>query len=184
MRDSLEKLSFEEVRVNVIRAAVGNVGENDVLLASASNAIVFGFNVKMDPPARRAATDAGVEVRTYRIIYELIDAVEAAMKGLLAPIYREAKLGHAEVRATFKLPNNQVVAGCYVQDGVIRRGADVRIFRAKEQIFEGDIDSLRHIRENVREMAAGYECGILVNGFNDFKEGDILECFEMEQVAR
>jgi len=184
VRDSLEKLSTSEVRVNILRAAVGNIGENDILLASASNAIVFGFNVKADPAARRMASDEGIELRTYRIIYELIDAVTAAMKGLLAPVYREVLLGHAEVRQTFKLPNNSIVAGCYVQDGVMRRGADVRVLRGREKLFEGDIDSLRHVRENVREMAAGFECGIIVNGFNDFQVGDVLEAFEMEHVAR
>ena len=184
VRDALMKLSTDEVRVKILRNAVGNIGENDILLASASNALVFGFNVKADPAARRAAQDEGIEVRTYRIIYEIIDAVETAMKGLLAPVYQEHKLGRAEVRATFKLPNNSVVAGSYVQDGVIRRGADVRIIRSKDTIYEGEISSLRHIKENVREMAAGYECGILVDGFNDFKEGDILECFEMQQIAR
>jgi translation initiation factor IF-2 len=184
VRESLEKLSTDEVRVKILRAAVGSVGENDILLASASNAIVFGFNVKVDPAARRVATDEGIEVRTYRIIYELIEAVEAAMRGLLAPVYQENKLGRAEVRATFKLPNNNVVAGCYVQDGLIRRGADLRVLRGKEMVYEGSVDSLRHIKENVREMAAGYECGVIVDGFNDFKEGDILECYEMQQIAR
>ncbi|HEU4751879.1 MAG TPA: translation initiation factor IF-2, partial [Armatimonadota bacterium] len=184
VKDSLEKLSTEEVRVNILRSAVGNVGENDILLASASNAVVFGFNVKVDPAAKRAATDEGIEVRTYRIIYELLEAVEAAMRGLLAPIYQEQKLGHAEVRATFKLPNNTVVAGCYVTDGLIRRGADLRVLRGREVVAEGNVDSLRHIKENVREMAAGYECGIAMDNFNDFKEGDILECYEMQQIAR
>jgi translation initiation factor IF-2 len=185
VRDSLEKLGTEEVRVHILRAAVGNVGENDILLASASdNTIVLGFNVKVDPAARRAAADAGIEVRTYRIIYELIDAVSASMRGLLAPVFREVKLGRAEVRATFKLPNNTVVAGSYVQEGVIRRGADVRVIRAREVIYDGEISSLRHIRENVREMAAGYECGIIVDGFNDFQESDLLECYEVEQVNR
>lgn len=183
-RDSLEKLSTDEVRVNILRAAVGNIGENDILLASASNAIAFGFNVKIDPAARKTAADEGIEVRTYRIIYELIDAVTAAMTGLLAPIYRENVLGRAEVRQTFKLPSNVIIAGCYVQEGLVRRGADVRIFRGRDKVFEGDIDSLRHFKENVREMAAGYECGIIVNGFNDFQPGDVLQCFEMEQVAR
>ena len=184
VRDSLEKLSTDEVRVNILRTAVGPIGENDVLLASASNALVFGFNVKVDPAARRLATDQGIEIHTYRIIYELIDAVEAAMTGLLPAIYQEVKLGKAEVRATFKLPNNNVVAGSYVTDGVIRRGAEVRVFRGKDKLFEGDISSLRHIKDNVREMAAGYECGIMTDGFNAYQEGDVLECFEMERVVR
>jgi translation initiation factor IF-2 len=184
VRDALQKLSTDEVRVNILRAAVGNIGESDILLASASNAVVFGFNVKVDSAARRMAQDEGIEVRTYKIIYELIDAVTAAMTGLLAPVYQEVKLGHAEVRATFKLPSGAIVAGCYVQDGVIRRNAEIRVIRGKDVIFEGEIGSLRHVKENVREMAAGYECGIVVEGFSDFKEGDILECFENQQVAR
>ncbi|MFN3649396.1 MAG: translation initiation factor IF-2 [Armatimonadota bacterium] len=184
VRDSLEKLSTSEVRVKVLRVGVGNIGENDVLLASASNAMVFGFGVKVDPAARKAAEDQGIETRTYRIIYELIDAVTAAMKGLLAPVYQEVRLGRAEVRATFKLPNNNVVAGCYVTEGVIRRNAEIRVIRGKQVLHEGEINSLRHVRENVREMAAGYECGILLDGFNAFEEGDILECFENQQVAR
>jgi translation initiation factor IF-2 len=184
VRDALEKLSTSEVRVRVLRAAVGAVGEGDVLLASASTALIFGFNTKIDPDARRAAADEGIEIQTFRIIYELIDAVTSAMRGMLQPIYQESRLGKAEVRATFKLPNNQVVAGCYVQEGLIRRNAQVRVTRGREMIHEGQINSLRHIKENVREMAAGYECGIMVDGFNTFQEGDVLECYEILQIAR
>lgn len=184
VRDALEKLSTSEVRVNILRAAVGSVGEGDILLASASNAVVFGFGVKVETAAKRAAQDEGIEVRTYKIIYELIDAVTVAMTGLLAPIYQEVKLGHAEVRMTFKLPNNNIVAGCYVTDGVIRRNAEIRVIRGKEILHEGEIGSLRHVKENVREMAAGYECGIVLDGWSDHKEGDILECYENQQIAR
>jgi len=183
VRESIEKLGNNEVRVQVLRAGVGNIGESDILLASASNAIVIGFNVKADPAARRTATDEGIDVRTFRIIYELIDAVAAAMAGLLTPITQEVKLGRAEVRQVFRLPSG-VVAGCYVQEGLIRRGADLRVFRGRELIFEGEVSSLRHIKENVREMAAGFECGIMTDGFTDYKEGDIMECFETMQVAR
>ncbi len=183
-RDALNRLSTSEVRVRILRAAVGPIGENDILLASASNALVFGFNTKIDPAARRSAQDEGVEVRTFRIIYELIDAVTAAMTGMLAPVYQENKLGRAEVRQIFKLPNNNVVAGCYVLEGLVRRNAEIRVVRNRQMIHEGEIGSLRHVRENVREMAAGYECGIIIDGFNDVKEGDILECFEIQQVAR
>lgn len=184
VRDSIEKLSTAEVRVNILRAAVGNVGESDILLASASNAIVIGFNVKADPAARRIATDEGIEVKTFRIIYELIDSVTAAMTGMLAPVYQEVKLGQATVRATFRLPNGSIIAGCYVQEGVIRRNAQIRVIRGKETLFEGEISSLRHVKENVREMAAGYECGLILDGWNDFQEEDTLECFEVKQVAR
>lgn len=184
IRDSLEKLTSEEVRVNVLRSAVGNVGESDILLASASRAIILGFNVKVDPAARRLAKDDGIEVRTYQIIYDLLDAVQTAMRGLEQPVYREVTLGRAEVRQPFKLPNNNVVAGCYVTDGRILRGADVRVIRGGEVIHDGSIDSLRHIKDSVREMAAGYECGILVDNFNDVQVGDILEAYQTEQVAR
>jgi translation initiation factor IF-2 len=184
VRDAMLKLSTDEVRVNVLRAAVGNIGESDILLASASEAIVLGFNVRVDPAARRAADDEGIEVRTFRIIYELIDAVTAAMTGLLAPVFQEAKLGRAAVRATFRLPSGGVVAGCYVTEGVIRRNADIRVLREGQMLFEGEVSSLRHVKENVREMAAGYECGLMLDGFNDFQEGDVLECFEVQQVAR
>jgi translation initiation factor IF-2 len=184
VRDALEKLSTSEVRVNILRAAVGAIGEGDILLASASNAVVFGFNVKVETAAKRSAQDEGIEVRTYKIIYELIDAVTIAMTGLLAPVFQEVKLGHAEVRATFKLPNGNIVAGCYVTDGVIRRNAEIRVLRGRDVLHEGEIGSLRHVKENVREMAAGYECGIVVDGFSDFKEGDVLECFENQQVMR
>ena len=183
VRESLEKLGNNEVRVHVLRAAVGNIGESDILLASASNAIVIGFNVKADPAARRVATDEGIDVRTFRIIYELIDAVASAMAGLLTPITQETKLGRAEVRAVFSLPSG-TVAGCYVQEGLIRRGADLRVYRGRAIVFEGEVDSLRHVRENAREMAAGFECGIMTDGFTDYKEGDVIECFETKQVAR
>lgn len=184
VRDSLEKLSTSEVRVNILRAGVGAIGESDILLASASNAIVFGFNTKVDPNAKRLATDEGIEIRIYKIIYELIDAVTISMTGLLAPVFQEVKLGHAVLRATFRLPNGNVVAGCYVQDGIIRRNAQIRVIRGKDVLHEGDIGSLRHVKENVREMAAGYECGIILDGFNAYEEGDILECYEVKQVAR
>jgi translation initiation factor IF-2 len=184
VRDALEKLSTSEVRVNILRAAVGSVGEGDILLASASNAVVFGFNTKVESAAKRSAQDEGIEVRTYKIIYELIDAVTIAMTGLLAPVYQEVKLGHAEVRATFKLPNGNIVAGCYVTDGVIRRNAEIRVIRGRDILHDGEIGSLRHVKENVREMAAGYECGIVLDGFSDFKEGDVLECYENQQIAR
>jgi translation initiation factor IF-2 len=184
VRDALQKISSEEVRVNTIRAAVGNIGESDILLASASKAIVLGFNVKVDPAARRAAADEGIEVRTFRIIYDLLDAVQSAIRGMETPVFREVVLGKAEVRQTFGLPNNNVVAGCYVTEGKMVRGADVRVNRGGKVIHDGNISSLRHVRENVREIAAGYECGILVENFNEVEVGDILEAYQTEQVAR
>jgi translation initiation factor IF-2 len=159
------------------------VGESDILLASAAQAIVIGFNVRVDPQAQRAAKDEGVDIRTYKIIYDLLEEVQLAMDGLLTPIFEEVVLGQAQVRATFKLPRG-VVAGCYVTDGLIRRGAEARVRRGREVIHTGKIDSLKHIKEDVREMAAGYECGILMETFTAFEEGDVIEAFEMQQVTR
>jgi translation initiation factor IF-2 len=184
VRQSLERLQNEEVRVTVLHAGVGNVGESDILLASASQAVVLGFNVKVDAQARRAAADEGVEIKLYKIIYDLIEDVQAAMEGMLKPVYREIILGHATVRATFKLPRGGVVAGCYVNDGRILRGAQARVQRGKQLIHTGEIDSLKHLKDDVREMAAGFECGILLDDFNDFQEGDVIEAFQMEQVSR
>lgn len=180
---SLGKLSDEEVRVNLIHSGVGNVGESDILLASASNAVVVGFNVKVDPKAKRAAEVEHVDVRTYNIIYELLEDIEGAMLGLLAPVLEETIMGHAEVRATFKVPRG-VVAGCYVTDGKAQRNAEARVQRGGEVVYTGKVASLRHIKEDVREMAAGFECGIVLDGFNDFQEGDIIEMFSIQEVAR
>jgi translation initiation factor IF-2 len=184
VRQSLERLENPEVRVKVIHAGVGNVGESDILLASAASAIVIGFNVKVDPQAQRAATDEGVDVRTYRIIYDLLEEVELAMDGLLTPVFQEVALGKATVRAIFKLPRGGVVAGSYVNEGLIRRGAEARVRRGREVIHTGKIDSLKHLKDDVREMAAGYECGILMDNFTTFQEEDVIEAFEMQQVVR
>jgi translation initiation factor IF-2 len=184
VRQSIERLQNEEVRVNVLHAGVGNVGESDILLASASQAVVLGFNVKVDAQAKRAAADEGVQVKTYKIIYDLIEDVQASLEGMLKPVYREVILGHATVRATFKLPKSGVVAGCYVNDGKVVRGAQARVQRGKQLIHTGEVDSLKHIKEDVREMAAGFECGILMDDFNDFQEGDVIEVFQTEVVSR
>jgi translation initiation factor IF-2 len=184
VRQSLERLHNEEVRVIVLHAAVGNVGESDILLASASQAVVLAFNVKVDGQAKRAAADEGVEIKSYKIIYDLIEDVQAAMEGMLKPVYREVVLGHATVRATFKLPKSGVVAGCYVNDGRVLRGAQARVQRGKQLIHTGEVDSLKHIKDDVREVAAGFECGILMDDFNDFQEGDVIEVFQTEQVSR
>jgi translation initiation factor IF-2 len=184
VRQSVERLQNEEVRVNVLHAGVGNIGESDILLASASQAVVLGFNVKVDAQAKRAAADEGVQVKTYKIIYDLIEDVQASLEGMLKPVYREVILGHATVRATFKLPRGGVVAGCYVNDGRIVRGAQARVQRGKQLIATSEIDSLKHLKDDVREMAAGFECGILLDDFNDFQEGDVIEAFQTEQVSR
>jgi translation initiation factor IF-2 len=184
IRQSLERLSTEEVKVNVIHSAVGSIGESDVLLASASNAVIIGFNVKVDPMAKRMADTEHIEIRTYQIIYDLIDEVKAAMAGLLEPVIEEFVLGHVEVRAIFKLPKGGVVAGSYVTDGKVVRNAQARVMRNGDIIYTGKISSLRHLKEDVREMAAGFECGIMIDGFDGFQVGDTIEVFEVREVAR
>ncbi len=184
VKQSLVKLTNEEVKVNVIHGAVGGITENDVMLASASGAIIVGFNVRPDRSALDAAERQGVDVRTYRVIYECIEEIEAAMKGMLAPKFREALLGHAEVRQTIRVPNVGTIAGSYIQDGKISRNAQIRVIRDGIVIFEDKISSLRRFKDDVREVAAGYECGVGLERFNDIKEGDVLEAFIMEEVER
>ena len=184
VKQSLVKLSNEEVKVSVIHSAVGGITENDVMLASASGAIIVGFNVRPDRSALDAAERQGVDVRTYRVIYECIEEIEAAMKGMLAPKFREALLGHAEVRQTIRVPSVGTIAGSYVQDGKITRNAQIRVIRDGVVVFEDKISSLRRFKDDVREVAAGYECGVGLERFNDIKEGDVLEAFIMEEVER
>ncbi len=184
VKASLLKLTNEEVRVNVIHTAVGGITESDVMLASASNAIIVGFNVRPDKNAIDSAARQSVDIRTYRIIYECIEEITAAMKGMLAPEFKEVVLGHAEVRQTIHVPNVGTVAGSYVQDGKIQRNAQIRIVRDGIVIFEDKISSLRRFKDDVREVASGYECGVALERFNDIKENDILEAFIMEEVAR
>lgn len=184
IRESLEHLSTDEVRVNLIHTGIGPVGENDVLLASASNAIVIGFNVRVDPQAKRAAEVEKIDVRTYNIIYELLDEVKAGMEGLLAPVIEETILGHVEVRQIFRLPRGGIIAGSFVKDGKIQRDSHARVMRDREVVFTGKIASLKHIKEDVREMAAGFECGIIVDGFTDFQVGDLIEAYSIEEIAR
>ena len=184
VKASLQKLSNDEVKVNIIHTAVGGIIEGDVMLASASNAIIVGFNVRPDKNALDAAERQNVEIRTYRIIYECIEEIEAAMKGMLAPKFEEKLLGHAEVRQTIHISSVGTIAGSYVQDGRITRNAQIRVVRDGIVIFEDKIDSLRRFKDDVREVAAGYECGIGLDRFNDIKVGDILEAFEMVEMAR
>ncbi len=183
VRSSLEKQSTDEVKVNIIHQAVGAVSESDVLLAAASNAIIIGFNVRPEPNARKAAERDGVDIRVYRIIYNLLDDVRAAMAGLLDPEFKERILGRAEVRDTFKVPG-AVVAGCYVVEGKVTRTAEVRLLRDNVIVHEGKICSLRRFKDDVREVTQGYECGIGIERFNDVKEGDIIEAFSMVRVER
>ena len=184
VKASLEKISNEEVRVKVIHAGVGAVNESDILLASTAGAIVVGFNVRADAAAQASAQRAKVDMRFYRVIYDAIDEIESAMKGMLAPKFREAVIGHAEVRQTYKVSAIGTIAGCYVKDGVIRRDAQLRVLRDNIVIHEGAVGSLQRFKDSVKEVAAGYECGMSVEKFNDIKEGDIFECFVMEEIKQ
>ena len=182
VKASLEKLSNEEVRVKVIHAGVGAINESDILLASTSNAIVIGFNVRPNEQAQAAAKRDKVDMRMYRVIYDAINEIGDAMKGMLAPKYREAIIGHAEVRQTYKVSTVGTVAGCYVKDGKITRDAQVRVLRDNVVIHEGVLGSLQRFKDSVKEVAQNYECGMSIDKFNDIKEGDIFECFVMEQI--
>ena len=182
VKASLEKISNEEVRVRVIHSGVGAISESDVMLAATSKAIIVGFNVRPDPAARDSAARSNVDMRMYRVIYDAIGEVEAAMKGMLAPKFREALIGHAEVRQTYKVSGVGTIAGCYVQDGKIQRSCQVRIVRDGIVIHEGMLASLQRFKDAVKEVASGYECGMSIEKFNDIKEGDIIECFVMEQI--
>ncbi len=184
VKASLEKLANEEVRVRVIHAAVGAINESDILLASTSNAIIIGFNVRPDPAATASAQRASVDMRMYRVIYDAIEEIEAAMKGMLAPKFREAIIGHAEVRQTYKVSAIGTIAGCYVKDGKITRDAQVRVLRDNIVIYEGKLGSLQRFKDSVKEVASNYECGMSIEKFNDIKEGDIFECFIMEEIPR
>ena len=182
VKSSLEKISNEEVRVKVIHSAVGAINESDVMLAATSGAIIVGFNVRPDNAARDSAARSNVDMRMYRVIYDCINEIEAAMKGMLAPKFRENIIGHAEVRETYKVSKVGTVCGCYCQDGKIQRGCQVRVLRDNIVIHEGELASLRRFKDDVREVAAGYECGMQIEKFNDVKVGDIIECFVMEQI--
>ncbi len=184
LRQALSKLGNEEVSVAVIHEGVGPVNESDILLASASDAIIIGFNVRPDASTRKIAEQHNVDIRLYRVIYDAIEDVEKAIKGLLAPVFKEVVLGQAEVRQVFRVTKVGTIAGCYLTDGKITRQAKVRLLRGGVVIFEGQIDSLKRFKDDVREVAAGYECGIGLAGFNDIKEGDLIEAYIIEQVAR
>ena len=182
VKASLEKISNDEVRVKVIHAGVGAINESDILLASTSNAIVVGFNIRPNDQAQAAAKRDKVDVRMYRVIYDAINEISDAMKGMLAPKFREAIIGHAEVRQTYKVSAIGTIAGCYVKDGKITRDASVRVLRDNIVIHEGKLGSLQRFKDSVKEVAAGYECGMSIEKYNDIKEGDIFECFVMEQI--
>ena len=182
VKASLEKLTNEEVRVKVIHSGVGAINESDVMLAATSNALIVGFNVRPDSAARDYAARANVEIRTYRVIYDCLNEIEAAMKGMLAPKFAEEVIGHIEIRQLYKVSKVGTVCGCYVQDGKVQRGCSVRVVRDGIVIFEGEMASLRRFKDDVKEVASGYECGIQIEKFNDERVGDIIEAFVMKQV--
>ena len=184
VKQSLEKLSNEEVRVNVIHSGVGAIRESDVMLAYASNAIIVGFNVRPDMGAAASAESQGVDIRLYRVIYTAIEEIEAAMKGMLEPTFREQVTGHAEIRQTFKVSGVGTIAGCYVTDGTITRNTQVRLVRDGIVVHEGELASLKRFKDDVKEVASGYECGLSIEKFNDIKEGDVVEGFNMVEVER
>ena len=184
VRSSLEKLSNEEVRVRVIHGAVGAINESDVMLASASGAIIVGFNVRPDRAAAVSAEMQGVDMRMYRIIYDCIEEMEQAMKGMLEPKFKEVVLGHAEVRQVFKITGAGAIAGCYVQDGKIQRNAQVRVVRDGIVFHEGQLNTLKRFKDDQKEVASGYECGMSIENYNDIKENDIIECFIMEEIKQ
>ena len=184
VKASLEKISNEEVRVRCIHTGVGAVNESDILLASTAGAIIVGFNVRADAAAQASAHRSNVDMRFYRVIYDAIDEIEAAMKGMLAPKFQEAVIGHAEVRLTYKVSAIGTIAGCMVKDGKVSRDAQVRVLRDNIVIHEGEVGSLQRFKDAVKEVTAGYECGMSIVKFNDIKEGDVFECFVMEEIKR
>ena len=184
VKASLEKISNEEVRVRVIHTGVGAINESDILLASTAGAIIVGFNVRPDAGAQASAARTAVDMRFYRVIYEAIDEIEAAMKGMLAPKFEEVVLGHAEVRMTYKVSAIGTVAGCMVKDGKVTRDAQVRVLRDNVVIHEGEVGSLQRFKDQAKEVTAGFECGMSIAKFNDIKEGDIFECFAMQEIKR
>ena len=184
VKQSLLKLSNEEVVVKCIHGGVGAINESDVMLASASSAIIIGFNVRPDATAKATAEREGVDIRLYKVIYQAIEDIEAAMKGMLDPVFEEKVIGHAEVRQIFKASAVGNIAGSYVQDGVFQRGCKVRITRGGEQIYEGELASLKRFKDDVKEVKAGYECGLVFDGFDKMQELDIVEAYIMVEVPR
>ncbi len=184
LRGSLEKIEVEGVRVKMIHTGVGAITESDIILASASNAIIIGFNVRPEPAAQVTADQEKVDIRLHRIIYNVIEEIEQAMKGMLDPIFKENIIGHAEVRNTFKITGVGTIAGCMVTSGKIARNAEVRLLRSNIVVYEGKVDALKRFKDDAKEVAQGYECGISLEKYNDIKEGDIIEAFVMETVER
>ncbi len=182
IRQTLEKLSNESVKVRVIHGAVGTITETDITLASASNAIIIGFNVRPDTNAIQLADKENVEIKTYSIIYNAIDDIKAAMVGMLEPVYKEVIMGRTEIRQIYKVSNVGTIAGCYVLDGKITRGSSIRLLRSGIVVLEGTLNSLKRFKDDAKEVAAGYECGLSIEKYNDIREGDIIEAFEMQEI--
>jgi translation initiation factor IF-2 len=179
--NSLKDLSNGEIKINILQAETGNITDSDVMLAAASKAIVVGFNVQADPAAKRLAEGEGVSIRFYDIIYRLIEDVEKALKGMLEPEYKEIELGQAVVMAVFKITKVGSIAGCRVMKGELRRNGRIRVMRNGEKIADGEVSSLKHEKDDVREVRTGFECGVGVRGFNDFQQGDLLDCYSLER---
>ena len=180
----MEKLSNEEVKVKVIHGAVGAIAESDVALADVSNAIIIGFNVRPGVNVMEAAQAADVDIRLYRVIYDAIEDIEKAMKGMLKPTYKEVVDGHVEIRQLFKVSSLGTIGGAYVLDGKVNRNSDIRLVRDGIVVYEGKLASLKRFKDDVREVSAGYECGLMIERFNDIKEGDIVEAYHMEEIQR
>lgn len=181
---SLQKLSTNEVRVQVVHAAVGGISENDVNLAVASKAVIIGFNTRADASARKLAEASGVDIRYYNIIYDAVDEVKAAMSGMLSPEKREQALGLVEIRQVFVVSKVGSIAGCYVLEGLVKRGSQVRLLRNNVVVWTGELDSLKRFKDDVKEVKSGFECGLSLKGYNDIEVGDQLEIFEVQEVAR
>jgi len=184
LANALSKLSTGEVKVNIVHAAVGGITESDVNLALASKAVIIGFNTRADVAARKLAEHSGVDIRYYNIIYEAVDEVKAALSGMLTPERKESQLGLVEVREVYKISKVGTVAGCYVLEGVVRRGAKVRLLRDSVVVFDGELDSLKRFKDDVREVKAGFECGLSLKNYNDVQKGDQLEVYEIVEVTR
>ena len=181
---ALQKLSTDEVKVQVVHAAVGGITESDINLATASKAVVVGFNVRADQQAKRLAETNGIDIRYYNIIYDAVDEVKAAMTGMLSPEQKEETLGLVEIRQIFRVSKVGTIAGCMVLEGLVRRGAKVRLLRDQTVIWTGELDSLKRFKDDVREVKEGFECGLSLKNYDDIKEGDQLEVFEVKEVAR
>jgi translation initiation factor IF-2 len=183
LKDMLNKIPAEQVKIKVLSSSVGGITESDVLLASASNAIIIGFNVRPETGVNAVAQREGVEIKTYSIIYEIVDDIKKAMTGMLSPTFVEKTLGRAEVRSLFSVPKIGTVAGCSVVDGKITRQASIRLLRDSRVVYEGKLASLRRFKDDAKEVQTGYECGIGIENYNDLKVGDVIEAFVKEQVA-